>query len=71
MRGGGLTNRWCFDGIIIERCGREGDAVAKIDCDRSSNDSSKKIRCLVEGGWGRDSSWFERLDQNLDGRVNV
>lgn len=56
MRGGGLTNRWCFDGIIIERCGREGDAVAKIDCDRSSNDSSKKIRCLVEGGWGRDSS---------------
>lgn len=39
---GWVNEPMCSDGIIIEHCGREGDAVAKIDCDRSNNDSWKK-----------------------------
>ena len=49
---GWVNEPMCSDGIIIEHCGREGDAVAKIDCDRSNNDSwKKKGKIGTEFGW--------------------
>lgn len=67
----------CSDGIIIEHCGREGDAVAKIDCDRSNNDSSKKTWCSDGKGWfllvrkiGSEFGWKdERLIRTRKDRI--